>query len=146
MRLIPPSLTVLPNGVNEQSSGNVSYDNEYFYVKYKGWKRFPLSKTDIYFGFPSPLNDGDIYTDNEYFYITLNKRWLKSPNFVIKTKRPIGDAVPVINIENTKLTTFPRTPDNYGIWGLMSFNAEYFCIWGQKKWHKIPISPMPAIL
>jgi hypothetical protein len=22
---------------------------------------------------------------------------------------------------------------------MISFNAEYFCIWGQGKWHKIPV-------
>lgn len=55
----------------------------------------------------------------------------------------MGD-VPMINIQETKLTTFPRGTDNYGRWGMISFNAEYFCIWGQGKWHKIPIARLPS--
>ena len=144
MKLIPPSLTTIPIKFDERSPGNVCYDAEYFYVKYDGWRRFPLSKTNLDFGGPPPKLDGDIYTDNEYFYITLNKQWLKFANLVIKTKLPIGDDAPIINIKQTKLTAFPRRYDTYGSWGLMSFNAEYFCIWGQKKWHRIPITPMPT--
>lgn len=62
---------------------------------------------------------------------------------IIKPLRPIMGEVPVVNIQQTKLTTFPRATDNYGRWGMISFNAEYFCIWGQGKWHKTPIARMP---
>lgn len=141
---IPPSLTSVPDGFGSQSSGNVAFDNTYFYVKYNGWRRFPLLRSStLKFGFPNPSNNGDIYTDNQYFYIAVNRQWKKMPIFVIKPRRPIMGDVPVVNIQETKLTTFPRGTDNYGRWGMVSFNAEYFCIWGQGKWHKVPIARLP---
>lgn len=141
---IPPSLTNVPSGFGAQSSGNVAFNDEYFFIKYNGWRRFPLV-TPSYFqlAFPYPSNNGDIYTDNQYFYLVVNHKWKKLPIFVIKPLRPIMGDVPMINIQETKLTTFPRGTDNYGRWGMLSFNAEYFCIWGQGKWHKIPIARLP---
>lgn len=138
---IAPSLTDVPSASDNQSSGNVAFDNQYFYVKYNGWKRFPLIRTPrAPFGFPDAAHNGDLYCDNQYFYITVKDRWMRLPIFVIKPLRPImGDVVPV-NIQQTKLTTFPRGTDNYGRWGMISFNAEYFCIWGQGKWHKVPVA------
>jgi hypothetical protein len=142
---IPPTLTDVPSSFGAQSSGNVSFDNQYFYVKYNGWRRFPLVVTsNLAFGFPPPSTNGNIYTDNQYFYIVANYMWMKFPIFVIKPLRPILGDVPMINIKNTKLTTFPRGTDNYGRWGMISFNAEYFCIWGQGKWHKVPATRMPV--
>jgi len=141
---IPPSLTDVPSSFNAQSSGNVSFDHEYFYVKYNGWRRFPLIETfNLGYRFPDPSNNGDIYTDNQYFYIVVNHKWKRLPIFIIKPNRPFFGEVPSINIQNTKLTTFPRGTDNYGRWGMISFNAEYFCIWGWEKWHKIPVVRMP---
>ena len=142
---IPPSLTSVPSSFGAQSSGNVAFNNEYFFVKYNGWRRFPLVRTlNLGFGFPEPSNNGDIYTDNQYFYLVVDHIWKRLPIFVIKPLRPIMGDVPMINIQETKLTTFPRTTDNYGRWGMISFNAEYFCIWGQGKWHKIPIARLSA--
>jgi hypothetical protein len=141
---IPPTLTTVPSNFNAQSSGNVSFDHEYFYVKYNGWRRFPLVRTqNLSFGFPDPSHEGNIYTDNQYFYLVVNHQWKKFPIFIIKPRRPIMGKVPMINIQETKLTTFPSGTDNYGRWGMISFNNEYFCIWGQGKWHKIPITRMP---
>jgi len=140
---IPPSVTNIPIEFTSQSSGNVAFDSQYFYVKYNGWRRFPLYKATILdFNFPLPSNDGDICTDNQYFYIVVNNVWLRMPSPVIKTHRQIYSNDPPINIRNTKLTTFPRSTDNYGRWGMISFNAEYFCMWGSGKWHKIPIAPL----
>ena len=142
---IPPSLTVVPKSFSSPSSGNVAFDNEYFYVKYNGWRRFPLIQTsNLGFVFPNVSRNGDIYTDNEYFYIAFNQEWLRLPIMIIKPLRPILGDVPVVNIQNTKLSTFPKGTDNYGRWGMISFNAEYFCIWGQGKWHKTPIVRMPS--
>lgn len=140
---ISPSLTSVPAGFNSQSSGNFSFDNEYVYVKYNGWRRFPLIRVlNLPFGFPDPSHKGDIYCDNQYFYIVVDNIWKKLPIMIIKPLRPIMGDVPVLNIQDTKLTTFPRATDNYGRWGMISFNAEYFCIWGQGKWHKTPIARM----
>lgn len=142
---ISPDLTDVPVNFDAQSSGNVSFDNEYFYVKYNGWRRFPLVITlNLGFTFPAPSNNGDIYTDNQYFYLVVNHTWMRLPIFVVKPLRPILGDVPVVNIRNTKLTTLPRGTDNYGRWGMIAFNAEYFCIWGMGKWHKIPVVRMPA--
>lgn len=142
---ISPSVTSVPTAFGAQSSGNVSFDKEYFYVKYNGWRRFPLMQvSNLPFRFPNPSHNGDIYTDNQYFYIVVNHEWRKLPIMVIKPRRPIMGEVPVVNIQQTKLTTFPRATDNYGRWGMISFNAEYFCIWGQGKWHKTPIARMPS--
>lgn len=147
MKLLPPLLTILPTGFGDESSGNVSYNEEYFYVKYKGWRRFPLFKaTELNQDFPLPKENGDIYTDSEYFYITINKQWRRVQYCVIKPNLPIGDEVSVLNIRNTKMTSFPKSPDNYGTWGLISVNAEYFCVWAHQKWHRIPIYPMPKKL
>lgn len=141
---IPPSLTSVPTGFESQSGGNLSFDDEYLYVKYKGWRRFPLIRvTNFSFGFPDPSHNGDIYCDNQYFYIVVNRQWKRMPIMIIKPLRPIMGDVPVVNIQETKLTTFPKGTDNYGRWGMISFNAEYFCIWGQGKWHKTPIARMP---
>lgn len=140
---IPPSLTDVPVSFNAPSSGNVAFDKEYFYVKYNGWRRFPLVRTsNLPFGFPNPSTNGNIYTDNQYFYLVVNHQWKKLPIFIIKPLRAILGEVPMINIQETKLTTFPRGTDNYGRWGMIAFNAEYFCIWGQGKWHKIPVARM----
>ena len=139
---IAPSLTNVPSSF-DSSGGNIAFDNEYLYVKYNGWRRFPLLRASNFpFGFPTPDHSGDIYCDNQYFYIVVNRQWRKLPIEIIKPRRPIMGDVPVINIQNTKLTTFPRATDNYGRWGMISFNAEYFCIWGQGKWHKTPIARM----
>ena len=143
MILLPPTPTLIPYEVDEHSSGNVTYDTEYFYVKYRSWKRFPLFPSSTFeYGFPAPIHEGDVYIESDYFYIVINKQWFRSPYFVIKPNRPIGRASSVINIKNMKLTTFPQRVDSYGTWGMMSFDSEYFCIWGQGKWHKIPIFPM----
>jgi hypothetical protein len=140
---ISPSLTSVPSGFNSQSSGNLSFDNEYVYVKCNGWRRFPIFQAlNLPFGFPDPLHRGDVYCDNQYFYIVVDDIWKKFPIMIIKPLRPIMGDVPVLNIQDTKLTTFPRATDNYGRWGMISFNAEYFCIWGQGKWHKTPIVGM----
>jgi|ERR1035438_262406 hypothetical protein len=142
---IPPALTDVPSGFNAQSSGNVSFNNEYFFVKYNGWRRFPLLVTsNLGFTFPDPSNNGDIYTDNQYFYIVVNHTWMRFPILIIKPRPLILGYVPMINIRDTKLTTFPRSTDNYGRWGMLAFNAEYFCIWGIRKWHKIPVARMPS--
>ena len=142
---IPPSLTDVPSGFGAQSSGTVAFNTESFFVKYKGWRRFPLvTPSHFQFGFPNPSNNGNIYTDNQYFYLVVNHKWKKLPIFVIKPLRPIMGDVPMINIQETKLTTFPRGTDNYGRWGMLSFNAEYFCIWGQGKWHRIPVARLPS--
>ncbi len=145
---IPPSVTLVPKSFGQQSSGNLAFDHEYLYVKYKGWRRFPLLRVSNFpFGFPDAVNIGDIYCDNQYFYIVVVyenvRQWRKMPIMIIKPLRPIMGDVPVVNIQETKLTTFPRATDNYGRWGMISFNAEYFCIWGQGKWHKTPIVRMP---
>ena len=141
---IPPSVTKVPSGF-KVSGGNVAFDDQYFYVNYNGWRRFPLTQTsNLGFAFPDPSNNGDIYCDNEYFYIVFDYKWLRLPVFVIKPRLPIGGHVPVINIQNTKLSAFPKTTDQYGRWGMIAFNAEYFCIWGQGKWHKISMAPMPS--
>ena len=141
---IPPVLTDVPSSFNAQSLGNVSFNNEYFFVKYNGWRRFPLLVTsNLGFTFPDPSNNGDIYTDNQYFYIVVNHTWMRLPIFIIKPLQPIRGYVPVINIRDTKLTTFPRSTDNYGRWSMLAFNAEYFCIWGMGKWHKISVARMP---
>jgi hypothetical protein len=140
---IPPALTDVPSSFGAKSSGNVAYNNEYFFVKYNGWRRFPLVRTsNLPYNFPDPSHNGNIYTDNQYFYLTVNHEWKKLPIFVIKPLRPIMGDVPTINIQDTKLTTFPRGTDNYGRWGMIAFNAEYFCIWGQGKWHKVPVARM----
>lgn len=140
---ISPSVTRVPSGFRA-SGGNIAFDDQYLYINYNGWRRFPLSYTcNLGFAFPVPSNNGDIYCDNEYFYIVINDQWMRLPVCVIKSQRPIGGTVPVINIQNTKLSQFPSNTDIYGRWGMIAFNAEYFCIWGQGKWHKIPISPMP---
>ncbi len=144
MKLFPPSLTDTPNGFNSISSGNMYYDSEYFYVKYKGWRRFRLSPvSSLDYNFPFPKNEGDIFTDNEYFYIGYNNQWIRFPCNVFRPNRPIGNDSTVINLKNCKVSSFPSRPDSYGYWGLISFNKEYFCIWGRGKWHKIPIFPMP---
>ena len=141
---IPPSVTKVPSGFLA-SGGNIAFDEQYFYVNYNGWRRFPLIQTcNLGFSFPAPSNNGDIYCDNEYFYIIVNSEWLRLPIFVIKPHLPIRGKVPTINIQNTKLSTFPSNTDTYGCWGMIAFNAEYFCIWGQGKWHKVPIVPMPS--
>src|ERR1035437_1629987 len=143
---IAPLLTDVPVGFGDHSSGNVTFDNQYFYVKYNGWRRFPLVVTsNLGFRFPDPSNNGDIYTDNQYFYIVVNHGWKKLPIFVIKPLLQILGDVPVINIRQTKLTTFPRSTDNYGRWGMISFNSEYFCIWGRGKWHKVPVTRMSIL-
>ena len=141
---IPPSVTAVPSGF-KVSGGNIAFDDQYFYVNYNGWRRFPFAQTsNLGFSFPDPSNNGDIYCDNEYFYIVIHYKWQRLPIFVIKPKLPIGGKVPVINIQNTKLSTFPKSTDQYGRWGMIAFNDEYFCIWGQGKWHKIPIAAMPS--
>ena len=143
---IPPAVTSVPVSFKAQSSGNVAFDHEYFYVKYKGWRRFPLIRaSNVKFGFPTPDNEGNIYTDNQYFYIVVNRQWKKLPIFVVKPLRPVMGDVPMINIQNTKLTAFPHGTDNYGRWGMIAFNAEYFCIWGQGKWHKIPVARLSIL-
>lgn len=141
---ISPSPTSVPGSFDAQSSGNISFDDEYLYVKYNGWRRVPLFlASDLPFKFPQPTHNGDIYCDNQYFYIVINYQWRKMPIMIIKPLRSIMGEVPVINIRQTKLTTFPRATDNYGRWGMISFNAEYFCIWGRGKWHKTPLVRMP---
>ena len=141
---IPPLITDVPVGFGEPSSGNLTYDNQYFYVKYNGWRRFPLTITsNLGFGFPDPSQNGDIYCDNQYFYIVVGFQWFRLPIFVLQANLPFGGIVPVINIKDTKLTTFPTGIANYGRWGMIAFNDEYFCIWGQGKWHKVPVAPMP---
>lgn len=141
---IPPVPTVVPLSFGAQSSGNIAVDDEYLYVKYNGWRRFPLvDPQNLPFGFPDPLNNWDIFCDNQYFYVVVDHKWKRMPIMIIKPLRPIMGDVPVLNIRDTKLTTFPRATDNYGRWGMISFNAEYFCIWGQGKWHKTPIARMP---
>lgn len=143
--IISPALSEIPPYFSS-GGGEIAFDNEYFYVKYNGWRRFPLcTPRNIPRKFPSPTVNGHFLTDNEYFYIVANHRWMRSPEFVIKPRRPI---LPLesnpLHIKDTKLTTFPRGTDNYGRWGLISFNAEYFCVWGQGKWHKIAIGRMPS--
>ena len=69
---------------------------------------------------------------------------MRLPIFIIKPLRPILGDVPTINIRDTKLTTFPRSTDNYGRWGMLAFNADYFCVWGMGKWHKISVARMPS--
>lgn len=143
---ISPSLTSVPDGFNSLSSGNIAFDDHYFYVKYNGWRRFPLMRAlNLEHGFPNPSHNGVVFTDNQYFYIVVNKEWRRSPAFVIKPLRPIFGNVDPVSVQETKLTTFPRGTDNYGRWGMISFNAEYFCIWGQGKWHKVPIVRMPIV-
>ncbi len=140
---IPPTLSPVPYAF-KAVGGNMAFDDNYLYINYNGWRRFPFVQTsNLGFAFPSPSNEGDIYCDNEYFYIVVNYHWVRLPIDVIKVNRPIGGQVPVINIKNTRLSPFPNTTDTYGRWGMISFNAEYFCIWGQGKWHKIPMAPMP---
>lgn len=142
---IPPSPTSVPVSFDAQSSGNIAVDDEYLYVKYNGWRRAALLVVPQFpFGFPPPSHNWDIFCDNQYFYVVVNYKWKRFPIMVIKPLRPIFGSVPVLNIRNTKLTTFPSGTDNYGRWGMLSFNAEYFCIWGQGKWHKTPISRMPS--
>ena len=142
-----PKLTSVPLNFSARSSGNVAFDDQYFYVKYDGWRRFPLVQLSSFpFSFPPPSNNGDIYTDNEYFYIVVNGQWKRFPIAIIKPLLFIGWNVSVMNIQDAKLSTFPRSYDNYGTWGMISFNAEYFCIWGQGKWHKTPIVRMPQSL
>ena len=140
---IPPTLSPVPYAF-KAVGGNLAFDDNYLYINYNGWRRFPFVQTsNLGFAFPNPSNEGDIYCDNEYFYIVVNYQWVRLPIDVIKPQRPIGGQVPIINIRNTRLSPFPNSTDTYGRWGMISFNAEYFCIWGQGKWHKIPMAIMP---
>ena len=142
--LISPKLSAVPSAFND-GGGDIAVDNQYFYVKYSGWRRFPLCNTkNLPHFFPAPTINGYYLTDNEYFYIVVNHKWKRSSEFIIKPLRPIYPMeVNPINITATKLTTFPRGTDNYGRWGSIAFNAEYFCVWGQGKWHKITLSRVP---
>lgn len=144
--LISPALSKVPASFHS-GGGDIAFDEEYFYIKYNGWRRFPLCTTsNLANTLPRPSVKGHYLTDNNYFYIVVGNKWKRSPEFVIKPKRPIyPPEVHPIPIESAKLTTFPRGTDNYGRWGLIAFNAEYFCVWGQGKWHKIPIGKMSAI-
>ncbi len=140
---IPPSPTSIPVSFGAQSTGNFAADDEYLYVKYNGWRRSPLLvASNFSFGFPNPSRNLDIFCDNQYFYLVVNHRWKRLPIMVIKPLRPILGDAPVLNIRDAKLTTFPASTDNYGRWGMISFNAEYFCIWAKGKWHKTPIARM----